>query len=130
MLPSDLMIVAADVDCHRTKRPRGTFMPISLRPALFFFAALFSLLTSITIAQAQSFVLPDTEQAAVEYENYLKAQWSTEGNNTRGWRSRGAAAMEANDPRSATGFYASAAVLDPQNADNWLQLARAYLAIQ
>ncbi|HKJ60848.1 MAG TPA: MG2 domain-containing protein, partial [Hyphomicrobiales bacterium] len=38
--------------------------------------------------------------------------------------------MKDNDPRSAAGFFASAAVLAPDNADSWLQLARAYLAIQ
>ncbi|MBX2806786.1 MAG: alpha-2-macroglobulin family protein [Hyphomicrobiales bacterium] len=106
-------------------------MPISLRPVHLIFALFFSVNSLINApAYAQNFLLPDTEQAAAEFETYLKAQWSTKGNNAKGWRSRADAAMKDNDPRAATGFYASAAVLDPDNADSWLQLARAYLAIQ
>ena len=83
-----------------------------------------------SIAQAQPFVQGDTESAAREFEAYLKAQWPSDGNTAKGWKSRGQAAMKANDPRKATGFFASSVVLDGTAADTWLELARAYLAIQ
>jgi uncharacterized protein YfaS (alpha-2-macroglobulin family) len=81
-------------------------------------------------AQAQPFVYGDTESAAREFEAYLKAQWPSSGNTAKGWKTRGQAAMKANDPRKATGFFASSVVLDVTAADTWLELARAYLAIQ
>jgi uncharacterized protein YfaS (alpha-2-macroglobulin family) len=81
-------------------------------------------------AQQPAYILYDTESAATEFETYLKQQWTTKGNTAKGWRAKGQAAMKANDPRSATGFLASSVVLDPQAADTWLELSRAYLAIQ
>ena len=81
-------------------------------------------------AQQPVYILYDTESAATEFETYLKQQWSTKGNTAKGWKAKGQAAMKANDPRSATGFLASSVVLDPQAADTWLELSRAYLAIQ
>ena len=106
-------------------------MPISLRSAFILIAVFFSAIANgNTPARAQNFLLPDTERAATEFESYLKAQWPAKGNTAKGWRNRGAAAMKKNDPRAATGFYASAAVLAPDNSDHWLRLSRAYLAIQ
>jgi uncharacterized protein YfaS (alpha-2-macroglobulin family) len=108
-------------------------MPSPLRSTLFFVSLLFSTIVIHTFpssAQDQHFILPDTERAARDYEAYLKAQWPSEGNSAKGWRSRGQAAMKANDPRRATGHFASSVVLEPNSAQTWLDLARAYLAIQ
>ncbi len=78
----------------------------------------------------QPFFHEDTDRSAREFEAYLKAQWPTEGNTAKGWRSRGQAAMKASDARRATGFFASSVVLDGSLAETWLDLSRAYLAIQ
>ncbi len=102
-----------------------------LRPALLFIVLIFPMLAvHAQSAAAQTFLLQDTERAASDFESYLNAQWPTEGNNARGWKSRGRAAMQENNPRAATGYFASAAVLDGSDAESWLQLARAYLAIE
>jgi uncharacterized protein YfaS (alpha-2-macroglobulin family) len=108
-------------------------MSFPLRMALLLVAAFFQVLTVLAFpaaAQQPAYMLYDTESGATEFESYLKQQWKTQGNTAKGWKSRGQAAMKNNDPRSATGFLASSAVLDPQAADTWLELARAYLAIQ
>ena len=107
-------------------------MPLALRLALFLAAFVFSAaLPSVSPhAQNKPFIHDDTERAAREYEAYLKAQWPSEGNSAKGWKGRGEAAMKANDPRRATGYFASSVVLDPDAADTWLELARAYMAIQ
>ncbi len=64
------------------------------------------------------------------FENTLTATWPTKGKDARGWKAEGAKAIAASDPRAATGYFASSALLDRKNADTWLQLARAYLAIE
>ena len=94
------------------------------------FLTVLAIAAAPSIAQAQPFVHGDTESAAREFEAYLKAQWPSSGNTAKGWKARGQAAMKANDPRKATGFFASSVVLDGSAADTWLELARAYLAIQ
>ncbi len=108
-------------------------MSFPLRLPLFLAALLITAFSSLSVpslAQDQRFVLPDTESAAREYEAYLKAQWPTEGNSASGWKNRGEAAMKGNDPRRATGYFASSVVLDPSAGGTWLALSRAYLAIQ
>ena len=70
-----------------------------------------------------------TESAAREFEAYLKAQWPSDGTR-QGLEVSRASRDEANDPRKATAFFASSVVLDGPPADTWLELARAYLAIQ
>ena len=108
-------------------------MSFPLRSAVFFVSLLLTapvLQAFQAYAQDRPFVLPDTEREAREYDAYLKAQWPSEGNSAKGWRSRGQAAMNANDPRGATGYFASSVVLEPNDAQTWLDLSRAYLAIQ
>ncbi len=108
-------------------------MSYPLRLAFALVAVFLSAAASLSVpsfAQDQRFILPDTESAAREYEAYLKGQWPTDGSTARGWKSRGQASMKGNDPRRATGFFASSVVLEPNSADTWLELARAYLAIQ
>jgi hypothetical protein len=102
-------------------------MKIVLRCAVLFLAVLF---VSPASAQNAGFNNDEIERAAREYEDYLKTQWPTAGADAKGWVARAAAALKAQDPRRATGHFASAAVLDPANADVWLALARAYLAIK
>ena len=102
---------------------------IAFRLAALLLTAL-ALCSGPSLVRAQPFISGDTESAAREFESYLKSQWPTDGNTAKGWKARGEAAMKANDPRKATGFFASSVVLDKGAADTWLELARAYLAIQ
>ncbi|NJM34405.1 MAG: hypothetical protein HC850_06500 [Rhodomicrobium sp.] len=107
-------------------------MSFASRLTVFIIAFCFSAPLLPFIAHAQQsapFIDSDTERSAREYEAYLKAQWPTKGNNAKGWKTRGQSAMKANDPRRATGFFASSVVLEPNAADTWLELARAYMAI-
>jgi alpha-2-macroglobulin len=61
--------------------------------------------------------------------NTLQKTWPTKGKNASGWLADGDKASETGDHVAATGSYASAALLDKKNAETWLKLARAYLAI-
>ncbi len=95
--------------------------------------AYFIVLVCVSIsakAQEKPFFDAEIERAAREYEDYLKAQWPTSGADAKGWLARANTALKAQDPRRATGHFASAVVLDKANADAWLALARAYLSIQ
>ncbi len=107
-------------------------MPSALRSALFLAAFFFSAALPAISSHAQNkpFIHDDTERAAREYEAYLKAQWPSDGNSAKGWKGRGEAALRAKDARRATGYFASSVVVDPTAADTWLELARAYLAIE
>ncbi|WP_088345302.1 MULTISPECIES: alpha-2-macroglobulin [Rhodomicrobium] len=108
-------------------------MSFPLRLASLFAAlalAAIALMPSLSHAQTQPFFHDDTERSANEFEAYLKAQWPSEGNTAKGWKTRGQASMKSNDPRRATGYFASSVVLDKNAADTWLELSRAYLAIQ
>lgn len=67
---------------------------------------------------------------ARSFENTLAATWPTKGKDAQGWLQEGDKASEAEDNRAATGYYASSALLDKNNAETWLKLARAYLAIE
>ena len=64
------------------------------------------------------------------FENTLQATWPTKGKDAKAWKAEGTKASAANDHRSATGSFASSALLDKKNADTWLQLGREYLAIE
>ncbi|MDZ4792004.1 MAG: alpha-2-macroglobulin [Hyphomicrobiales bacterium] len=81
-------------------------------------------------SQEKPFFNAEVERAALEYEDYLKTQWPTSGSDAKGWLAKANAALKAQDPRRATGHFASAVVLDKANADVWLAFARAYLSIQ
>ncbi|MBI4725435.1 MAG: alpha-2-macroglobulin family protein, partial [Rhodomicrobium sp.] len=67
---------------------------------------------------------------AETFENTLQSTWPTKGKDAKGWLAKGNTASAANDHRAATGYYASSALLDKNNAGTWLKLAREYLAIQ
>ncbi len=67
---------------------------------------------------------------AQAFENTLVTTWSTKGKDAKGWLAEGKKASTAEDHRAATGYYASAALLDKHNAATWLELAREYLAIE
>jgi len=104
-----------------------------LRFSGFLFAMLIASLAIAVLpatAQTAPFITSDTERAANEFEVYLEKQWPTEGNTAKGWLNRGHAAVNDNDPRRATGYFASSAVLEPDDARTWLALSRAYLAIK
>ncbi len=80
-------------------------------------------------SQAAAFSNDQVAQEADSFESYLRQSWSTEGATAAEFRARGDAARKANNPRAATGAYASAVVLEKGDAQSWLALARAYLAI-
>ncbi len=67
---------------------------------------------------------------AESFENSLQATWPTKGKDAAGWLAEGDKAGEAEDHRSATGYFAASALLDKNNAATWLKLAREYLAIK
>ena len=81
-------------------------------------------------AQEKTFFHEETDRNARQFEAYLIAQWPTAGDTAKGFKTKGQAALKANDARKATGAFASAAVLDKADAETWLALARAYLAIE
>ncbi len=64
------------------------------------------------------------------FETTLQNTWPTKGKDAKAWKTEGIKASEANDHRSATGYFASSALLDKKNADTWLRLGREYLAIE
>ncbi len=104
-----------------------------LRAVAFVCAALFLHALSASASAAQGhlpFADHSAEQASRAFEAYLREQWPTAGNTAKGWKKKGEAAMKANNPRAATGYFASSAMLDKEAAGTWLALARAYLAIQ
>jgi uncharacterized protein YfaS (alpha-2-macroglobulin family) len=81
-------------------------------------------------AQEKTFANEALDQAARDYENYLKTEWSTAGAEARGWIAKGNASLNKSEFRQATGSFAAAAVLEGDNAEAWEGLARAYLGIQ
>src|SRR5690606_14868029 len=82
------------------------------------------------IAQEPTFDAPGVAQDAEAFENYLQNSWPSRGKDAKGWRAEGVKAMQANNPRAATGFFASSVVLDRNHAETWIALAQAYLAIE
>jgi hypothetical protein len=97
-----------------------------------FFAAFLTaaLLADASAQQSKSpfdeFIVRDAEA----FENTLKTTWPTKGKDAKGWLAEAGKAIEAENARAATGAFASSAILDPGNAETWLKLARAYLAIE
>jgi alpha-2-macroglobulin len=100
----------------------------SLLRLAFFVAAI--TLAIPAMAQEKTFFHEDTDRNARQFEAYLTAQWPATGDTAKGFKTKGQAAQKANDWRRATGAFASTVVLDKNDADAWLQLARAYLAIE
>jgi alpha-2-macroglobulin len=96
-----------------------------------FFAAFFMLAAGAGAFAEQKnpvddFIVRESET----FETTLQNTWPTKGKDAKGWKAEGVKAIGANDPRSATGAFASSALLDRKNGDVWLRLARAYLAIE
>lgn len=81
-------------------------------------------------SHAKPYENDEMAQQAQHFENYLLKEWSAKGDDARGWRRKAQTALKKGDARAATSYYASAVVLDKGDADTWLALARAYLAIQ
>lgn len=65
---------------------------------------------------------------AQRYETYLKSNWKLSGKNAADLRRDGERALNS-DPRAASRSFASAAVANARDADAWIGLARALLAI-
>ena len=100
----------------------------SLFRLIFFIAAILSAVPAF--AQEKVFFHEDTDRNARQFEAYLITQWPSTGDTAKGFKTKGQAALKANDMRRATGAFASTVVLDKNDADAWLSLARAYLAIE
>src|SRR5688572_2591885 len=100
----------------------------SLFRLVFFITAI--LASFPAFAQEKAFFHEETDRNAKQFEAYLVTQWPSTGDTAKGFKTKGQAALKANDMRRATGSFASAAVLDKTDADTWLSLARAYLAIE
>jgi alpha-2-macroglobulin len=98
----------------------------------FFFAAF----VTITLAggapaqQVKALIDDFIVREAETFENTLQATWPTKGKDAKGWRADGEKARAEGDHRAATGYFASAALLEKNNGDTWLQLAREYIAIE
>jgi len=107
-------------------------MSLSRAPGLSRWFPVFLALFALALASAPHASAYTNDQIAREadaFERYLRESWSTEGASAAEFRARGDDARKQNNPRAATGAYASAAVLAPDDAATWLALARAYLAI-
>lgn len=75
------------------------------------------------------FFHPQVAHDADRYETYLKSGWTPVGSKKpQEARSAGLRSL-APDPRGASRDFATAVVLEPSNAENWLGLARALLAM-
>lgn len=97
-----------------------------------FALVVFATLTTLCGAPAQQrspiedFIVREAET----YETTLQATWPTKGKDAKAWKAEGVKASAGGDHRSATGDFASSALLDKKNGDTWLNLAREYLAIE
>ena len=100
----------------------------ALRPL----ACLLALLAaSAAYAQEVSFTHEGVQADARRYEAYLKATTQAAAKRGRELRSEGSRLLAGGgDPRTAARAYAQAAVLDGGDAEAWLGLARALLAIR
>ena len=82
-------------------------------------------------AQEVSFTHEGVQADAKRYEAYLKANWQAGGKPGREARAEGNRLLAAGkDYRAASRAFAQAVVSDPGDADAWLGLARALLAIK
>ena len=98
----------------------------------FFFAA-FLTAALLGAAPAQQNKPPVDDfivREAESFQNTLQSTWPTKGKDAAGWLADGDKASEKEDHRAATGYFASSALLDKNNAETWLKLAREYLAIE
>src|SRR5262249_23507567 len=105
--------------------------PVVLCWRMFFpFFVTAALIGSASAGQTKGPVDDDIVREAENFLNTLEKTWPTKGKNAAGWLADGDKATEAEDHIAATRFYASAALLDKNNAETWLKLAREYLAIE
>ncbi len=103
-----------------------------LLAARFFFAVIVTaaLIATAPAEPAKGPVDEHIAQEAEAFQNTLQTTWPTKGKDAAGWLAEGDKASEAEDHRAATGSYASSALLDKNNAETWLKLAREYIAIE
>jgi len=80
-------------------------------------------------AQEQSFAHQGVESDAKRYEKYLRQNWTVGRQTPAELRATGKSAL-ANDARAASRAYAGAVVADDKDAEAWIGLARALLAIR
>ncbi|MFP3921053.1 MAG: MG2 domain-containing protein [Dichotomicrobium sp.] len=93
------------------------------------FLAVLGLVMMAGAPDARAYTNDRLAQEADAFERHLRQNWSAEDGSAGDYRERGNLARKENMPRAATGAYASAVVLDKDDATTWLALARAYLAI-
>jgi hypothetical protein len=127
MLRPELSLLKDRVFQSRLCSLARRFMKSFLRLAAIALSLFFTVSLS---AQEKSFFHEDTDRNARQFEAYLIAQWPSTGDTAKGFKAKGQAAVKAGDQRRATGAYASSVVLDRNDAETWLALARAYLAIE
>jgi len=96
--------------------------------ALLLLAPVTLLQTTHAAAEEAAFAHRGIEQDAKRYETYLKENWQTGGRPASDLRSEGNRLL-AGDARAASRAYAGAVVADDRDADAWMGLARALLAI-
>ena len=83
----------------------------------FFFAAFVTLAVTVAASAQQKTPFDDSIVRESEtFENTLQATWPTKGKDAKAWKAEGTKASAANDHRSATGSFASSALLDKKNA--------------
>ncbi|KAB2937372.1 MAG: alpha-2-macroglobulin family protein [Hyphomicrobium sp.] len=78
--------------------------------------------------QVHPFAHQGVKEDAQRYEAYLKSNWKLSGKSAADLRRDGERALRS-DPRSASRNFAGAVVADNRDADAWIGLARALLAI-
>ena len=78
---------------------------------------------------ASRFVHQGISEDAARYEKYVRETWKAGGKTAADLRLVGAKLVAA-DARAASRSYATAVSADPKNAESWLGLARALLAIK
>jgi len=92
--------------------------------------ALTGLGAAIAATPAAAYDNQRVAREAGEFEEYLQREWAAEGASAAEFRERGNLARKQGNPRAATRAYASAVVIDKDDVQSWLGLARAYLAIE
>ena len=109
-------------------------MSLSRAPGIsrWFFTSLATIIVLLVHAPGvAAFTNDQIAREAEQFERYLRQSWKIEeGATAQYYRDRGDTARKNNNPRAATGAYASATVLENGNAATWLALSRAYSAIE
>jgi len=97
-----------------------------------FFTSLATIIVLLAHAPGvAAFANDQIAREAEQFERYLRQSWKIEeGASAQYYRDRGDTARKNGNPRAATGAYASAVVLEKNDAATWLALSRAYSAIE